>query len=951
MNQTLSITRKELASYFGSPMALIFVGVFLAATLFTFFWVETFFARGIADVRPLFRNMPLLLIFLTAALTMRQWSEEEQSGALEILLTLPVQGWQLVLGKFLAVMALVLLALALTLFLPLTVGILGNLDWGPVFGGYVAAILLAAAYTAIGLFISSRTDNPLVALILTGLAGGLLYLVGTRSVVDFFSGAGDLLRALGAGSRFESIERGVIDLRDLIYYGTITALFLILNMVSLDSKRWSRGQRTLSYRRGVWIAVALVLLNLLALNLWLHPLHGLRLDLTAGRQYSLSQPTRDLLNSLSEPLLIRAYISQRTHPLLAPLTPTIADMLREYEIAGAGQVTAEVVDPISDPDIEAEAVQTYGIRPTPFRESGRYETSVINSYFDILIRYGDQTSIINFQDLIEVEPLRDGGVDVRLRNLEYDLTRAVKKTVFGFQSIDAVLAALDHPAQFTLYLTPNTLPAELAETPAIVRKVAGEIAAPSQGKFLFNEVDPTAPGSPISPQQLFDIYQIQPYAVSLFSPDSYYLHMVLQIGDQAQVVFPSGGLTEADVRAAIESALKRASTGFLKVAGVWSPPETPTQDMFGNMQQPYNTYRTVRQVLAEEYEVREIDLSAGQVPADVDVLVLLAPQNFSDVERFAIDQYLMRGGAVIASAGNYTALVDTFSGGLALAPVSGGIKEMLAHYGVDVADTLVLDPQNEPFPIPITRQVGGFSVQEIQALDYPFFVDVRSDGMSKEHPIVAGLSAVTINWASPLFVDEAKNADRQASTLLSSTSGAWLRASTDITPNTDLYPRYGFPVEGETGSRPLAVVIQGSFESYFTGKDLSTLQGLDANLQFNRIDRSPASARLLVIGSSEFLDDLVFNISSGLGGDRYLNSLQFLQNAVDWAVEDLDLLGIRARGAASRVLPPLEESDQTFWEVLNYILALAALGVIALVWYLRRSNEQPFPLLPASEWK
>ncbi len=386
-------------------MALIFVGVFLAATLFTFFWVETFFARGIADVRPLFRNMPLLLIFLTAALTMRQWSEEEQSGALEILLTLPVQGWQLVLGKFLAVMALVLLALALTLFLPLTVGILGNLDWGPVFGGYVAAILLAAAYTAIGLFISSRTDNPLVALILTGLAGGLLYLVGTRSVVDFFSGAGDLLRALGAGSRFESIERGVIDLRDLIYYGTITALFLILNMVSLDSKRWSRGQRTLSYRRGVWIAVALVLLNLLALNLWLHPLHGLRLDLTAGRQYSLSQPTRDLLNSLSEPLLIRAYISQRTHPLLAPLTPTIADMLREYEIAGAGQVTAEVVDPISDPDIEAEAVQTYGIRPTPFRESGRYETSVINSYFDILIRYGDQTSIINFQDLIEVEPL------------------------------------------------------------------------------------------------------------------------------------------------------------------------------------------------------------------------------------------------------------------------------------------------------------------------------------------------------------------------------------------------------------------------------------------------------------------------------------------------------------------------------------------------------------------
>ena len=105
MKQTLVVARKELNSYFGSPMALIFVGVFLAATLFTFFWVDTFFSRGIADVRPLFNWMPLLLIFLVASLTMRQWSEEQHSGTLEILLTLPVRLSDLVLGKFLAVIA------------------------------------------------------------------------------------------------------------------------------------------------------------------------------------------------------------------------------------------------------------------------------------------------------------------------------------------------------------------------------------------------------------------------------------------------------------------------------------------------------------------------------------------------------------------------------------------------------------------------------------------------------------------------------------------------------------------------------------------------------------------------------------------------------------------------------------------------------------------------------
>jgi ABC-2 type transport system permease protein len=116
MRQILSITRKELEGYFGSPLAMIFLGSFLAAELFIFFSVETFFARGIADVRPMFRWMPVLLIFLVAALTMRQWSEEMRSGTLEVLLTLPVSLIKLVLGKFLAVMALIGVALLLTLF-------------------------------------------------------------------------------------------------------------------------------------------------------------------------------------------------------------------------------------------------------------------------------------------------------------------------------------------------------------------------------------------------------------------------------------------------------------------------------------------------------------------------------------------------------------------------------------------------------------------------------------------------------------------------------------------------------------------------------------------------------------------------------------------------------------------------------------------------------------------
>ena len=162
---------------------------------------------------------------------MRQWSEEQRSGTLEMLMTLPVAPWQLVLGKFLAVMALVGVALLLTLPIPAVVAMLGPLDWGPVLGGYLAALLLAAAYAALGLWLSALTDNPIVALLATAVIGGLLYLLGTP-VVTGLTGApwNDVLRAAGTGSRFESIERGVIDLRDLLYYLSLCAFFLLLTV-------------------------------------------------------------------------------------------------------------------------------------------------------------------------------------------------------------------------------------------------------------------------------------------------------------------------------------------------------------------------------------------------------------------------------------------------------------------------------------------------------------------------------------------------------------------------------------------------------------------------------------------------------------------------------------------------------------------------------------------------
>ena len=410
-----AIARKELRAYFLSPVALLVVGAFLLASLFSFFWVEGFFARNVADVRPLFRNLPLLLVFLAPAVGMRLWSEEERTGTYELLGTLPIRPAELVVGKFAAGLALVGVALLGTLPLPLTVSFLGDLDWGPVAGGYLATLLLAGAYLALSQTLSATTPNQIVALVFGVLACGGLHLVGSEPVVGFFGHeTGELLRALGAGARFESILRGVVDGRDLLYYASLTAVFLAANVGLLQARRWSDSEAGAPRRRDARLFVALLTANLLAVNAVVAPVRALRLDLTEHREYTISPVTKELLQGLDEPLLIRGYFSEKTHPLLAPLVPRIRDLIREYGAVGGDAVRAEFLDPTTSEELEAEAGRDYGIRSVPFEFASRHEASVVNSYFHVLVRYGDQFQVLSFDDVDRIartEVARGAAVD------------------------------------------------------------------------------------------------------------------------------------------------------------------------------------------------------------------------------------------------------------------------------------------------------------------------------------------------------------------------------------------------------------------------------------------------------------------------------------------------------------------------------------------------------------
>ncbi len=223
--------KKELSHYFNSPIAYIFIGVFLIVGNWLFF--NSFFLIGQASMRNFFMLLPWIFLFLAPALTMRLWSEEKKTGTDEFLLTLPITDWQAVLAKFLGGLAFLFVALLCSA----TIGYLGDIDLGPIIGGYIGALFLGGSYLAIGLFISSLTKNQIISFILSIVACFAAFIIGAEFVIEsspkFLQG---IMRFLGLGNHFSNIARGVIDSKDVIYYFSFTFLFLWLNVLKLEAR-------------------------------------------------------------------------------------------------------------------------------------------------------------------------------------------------------------------------------------------------------------------------------------------------------------------------------------------------------------------------------------------------------------------------------------------------------------------------------------------------------------------------------------------------------------------------------------------------------------------------------------------------------------------------------------------------------------------------------------------
>lgn len=244
MKNVTAIMKRELYGYFSTPVAYVFIVVFLFLTGIFTFYLGAFYERAQADLEPFFRFHPWLYLFLIPAISMRLWSEERKSGTIELLMTLPISIGEAVTGKFLAAWFFTGIALALTFPIWITVNYLGAPDNTVIMASYLGSFLMAGGFLAIGSCVSAVTKNQVIAFVISVMICFLFVLSGFPIVLDFFQGWApkmlmDAIASFSFLTHFESIKKGVIDLRDIIYFGVLIVFWLYANVVIIDARKAS----------------------------------------------------------------------------------------------------------------------------------------------------------------------------------------------------------------------------------------------------------------------------------------------------------------------------------------------------------------------------------------------------------------------------------------------------------------------------------------------------------------------------------------------------------------------------------------------------------------------------------------------------------------------------------------------------------------------------------------
>lgn len=436
-----TLFKKELASFFSSLIGYLTIIVFLVLTglmLWVFKGDFNILDYGFAGMDGLFIIGPFLYLFLIPAITMRMFAEEKKNGTMELLLTKPLSEMTLIWAKFLAGFTLVFISLLPTLVCYFSVYALGdpvgNIDTGSVAGSYIGLLLLGAAFVAIGLFASSITNNQIVAFILAALMSAFMHL-GFESIyrMGFLGNADLFVRSLGMSYHYESISRGVIDTRDVIYFASVIALFLLATRIVLQSRKWHGWHKKKDLRRSHWIELGAGILIVVFVNVISYYFFT-RLDLTSEKRYTLSKSTKNLLKKVDEPVLYRVYLEGEFPADFKRLQNETKEMLNQFR-AYNKNIEYEFVNPNNFEDQQERQVfyqklAQKGIMPTQIQVNtgNGVTTQVLIPAADVIYK-GNETSIqlLQSQKYVDQSQLLNNSI----QSLEYVLSNPIRALARG----------------------------------------------------------------------------------------------------------------------------------------------------------------------------------------------------------------------------------------------------------------------------------------------------------------------------------------------------------------------------------------------------------------------------------------------------------------------------------------------------------------------------------------
>jgi ABC-type uncharacterized transport system involved in gliding motility auxiliary subunit/ABC-type transport system involved in multi-copper enzyme maturation permease subunit len=411
-----TVARRELKALFDLPTGYVLLVAFLAINGFLFF--RQAYLTQVASLRPMLDVLPWLFLFFVPAVTMRSLAEDIRGGQLEVVLSQPLSEMELLLGKYIASVLFLWIALGLSLLIPLGLSLGAAMPWGTVIAQYIGAALLAAGFAGIGIWASSLSRSQITAFMLAVVLMFILILVGLNPLlVGLPPGLSAIAARIGVLSHFDSIGRGVRDLRDVIYFVSLAGIFLALAYGALLGRKLApRGGSLRRLRLGVGLLTAsLIVLNLLGGYI------GGRLDLSPGQAYTLSPGTKRVLGNLDDLVTIKVFASSELPTEVALMKRDVDDLLRDVRSAGHSRIRVIERDPSTDPAAQKDA-QALGIQPVQFNVIGQSELQVKQGYLGLAIQHGAQTETVPF-----VQHTDD--LEYRLVSSIRNLTRAKKPQV------------------------------------------------------------------------------------------------------------------------------------------------------------------------------------------------------------------------------------------------------------------------------------------------------------------------------------------------------------------------------------------------------------------------------------------------------------------------------------------------------------------------------------------